>query len=107
MRQEISGHAGARERFEAGDVDSCCAPVELRWRAQQELCGTEAFDDVHGSTAGRTVPERARLDHGRQCRRRGRVSRASKQLEAERQKGGALPVGEEAEVADAHEAARE
>ena len=33
--------------------------------------------------------------------------RATEPLEAEWQEGGALPVGEEAEVADAHEAGRQ
>jgi hypothetical protein len=105
MRQELSVRAGARSEAEDADRGSCCAPVGLRWRAEQELRGREPFDDVHGSAAGRTVPERARLVRGRRCRRSGHVFRATKQLEAERQEGGALPVGEEAEVADAHEAA--
>ncbi len=97
---------GAGARFEGEDADrgSCCAPVGPRWRAEQELRGREPFDDAHSSAAGRTVPERARLVHGRRWRRSGRVSRATKQLETERQEGGALPVGEEAEVANAHEA---
>src|ERR1019366_1423649 len=107
MRQELSVGAGARSEAEDADRGSCCAPFGLRWRAEQELRGREPFDDAHSSTAGRTVPERARLVRGRRCRRRGHVSRATKPLEAERQEGGALPVGEEAEVADAHEAARE
>ncbi len=105
MRQELSVGAGARSEAEDADRGSCCAPVGLRWRAEQELRSREPFDDAHSSAAGRTVPERARLVRGRRCRRRGHVSRAAKQLEAERQEGGALPVGEEAEVADAHEAA--
>jgi hypothetical protein len=88
-------------------VDSCCAPAGIRRRSEKELRGREPFDDAHRSTAGRTVPERARLVRGSRCRRRGHVSRATKQLEAERQEGGALPIGGEAEVADAHEAARQ
>src|SRR5208337_307408 len=50
--------------------------------AEQELRGREPFDDVHGSAAGRTVPERARLDRRWRCRRSGHVFRATKQLEA-------------------------
>jgi hypothetical protein len=69
------------------------------------LRGREPFDDAHSSAAGRTVPERARLVHGRQWRRSGHVFRATKQLETQRQEGGSPPVGEEAEVANAHEAA--
>jgi hypothetical protein len=43
----------------AEDIDraSCFAPFWLRWRAKQELCGGEPFDNVHGSTAERAVPE--------------------------------------------------
>src|SRR5208283_827428 len=105
MRQELSVSAGARSESEDVDRGSCCAPIGLRWRAEQELRGREPFDDAHGSAAGRTVPERARLIRRWRCRRSGHVFRATKQLEAERQEGGALPVGEEAEVADAYETA--
>src|ERR1035437_150417 len=107
MRQELSVGAGARSEAEDADRGSCCAPFGLRWRSEQELRGREPFDEVHGSAASRTVPERARLVRGRRCRRSGHVFRATKQLEAERQEGDALPVGEEAEVADAHEASWE
>src|SRR5258708_37054908 len=91
------------------DVDrgSCCAPVGLRWRAEQELSGGEPFDDVHGSATGRTVPERARLVRRRRCCRSGHVFQATKQLEAERQESGAFPVGKGAEVGDGHETAWE
>src|ERR1022692_689525 len=106
MRQQLSVRAEARSEAKDADRGSCCAPFGLRWRAEQELRGRESFDDVHGSAASRTVPERARLVHGRRCRRNGHVFRA-KQLEAERQEGGAWPVGEEAEVADAHKASWE
>src|SRR5260370_29694324 len=79
----------------------------MRRRSNEKLGGGEALDNLHGSAAERTVPERARLVRGRQCRRRGHVPRATKQLEAERQEGGALPVSEKSEVADAHKAARQ
>src|SRR5260370_20835617 len=46
------------------------------------------------------------IDH-RRCRYRRNLGCALKETEAERQECGPLPVGEEAEVADAHEAARE
>jgi len=87
-------------------VDSCSVLVQRR-RTQQKLSCREPFDEVHSSAAGRTVPERARRVQGRRCRRSGRVFRATKQLEAERQEGGALPIGKESEIADAHEAAGE
>ena len=47
--------AEARARFEAGDVDSCGAPAEMRRRSEEELRGGEALDNLHGSAAERTV----------------------------------------------------
>ena len=49
-------HAGAGARFEAGDVDSCSAPAEMRRRSEEELRGGETLDKLHGSAAERTVP---------------------------------------------------
>jgi hypothetical protein len=52
----IGVRAEAREKFEAGDVDSCGAPAERRRRSEEELRGGEAFDNLHGSAAKRTLP---------------------------------------------------
>jgi hypothetical protein len=79
----------------------------MRRRSDEKLGDGGTLDNLHGSAAERTVPERARRIRGRQCRRRGHVPRATKQLEAERQEGGALSVSEKSEVADAHKAARQ
>ena len=49
-------HAEAGARFEAGDVDSCSAPAEMRGRSEEELGGGETLDNLHGSAAERTVP---------------------------------------------------
>ena len=62
---------------------------------------------MHGSTAHRAVPECMRMIDHRRCRYRRNLGCALKETEAERQECGSLPVGEEAEVADAHEAARQ
>src|ERR1019366_821200 len=43
----------------------------------------------------------------RRCRRIGCLPRASEQMEAERQQSGTSSVGEESEVADAHEGGRQ
>src|ERR1035441_7245537 len=43
----------------------------------------------------------------RRCRRIGYLLRASEQMEAERQQSGTSSVGEESEVADAHEGGRQ
>lgn len=50
--------AEARARFEAGDVDSCGAPAEMRRRSEEKLGGGEALDNLHGSAAKRTLPQR-------------------------------------------------
>ena len=56
MRDTAGVDAQARGRFEAEDVDSCCAPAGMRRRSEEELRGGEALDDLHGSAAERTVP---------------------------------------------------
>jgi hypothetical protein len=50
--------AEARARFEAEDVDSCGAPAEMRRRSEEKLGGGEALDNLHGSAAKRTLPQR-------------------------------------------------
>ena len=55
-RHRTSVRAEARARFEAGDVDSCGAPAEMRRRSEEKLRGGEAFDNLHGSAAERTLP---------------------------------------------------
>ena len=80
-----------------------------RWRARQQLSGGEPLDDMHGASADGTVPVGGRA--GVICSGRCHLSRdvggTREQLEAEWQQPGASSVGEEAEVADAHEAARQ
>jgi hypothetical protein len=48
----------------AGGVDSCSAPAELRWRSEEKLRGGEAFDNLHGSAAKRTLPQRVKGSAG-------------------------------------------
>ena len=55
-RHRSSVRAEARERFGAGDVDSCGASAQTGRRSEHELHGGEALDDLHGSAAERTVP---------------------------------------------------
>ncbi len=98
--------AEARVRFEAGDVDSCGAAAEMRRRSEEELRGGEAFDNMHGSAAKRTLPKRMngqRPRGGARCWRMGLLE----QPETEWKKFCSPPVGEEAEVADAHKASRQ
>ena len=56
-RQRIRVRGEARIEVEDVNRVSCCVPVWLRWRAEQELRGGEPFDDAHGCAADRTVPE--------------------------------------------------
>jgi hypothetical protein len=55
-RHRTSVRAGVGARFEAGDVDSCSAPAEMRRRSEEELRGGETLDNLHGSAAEGTVP---------------------------------------------------
>ena len=65
LRQEFPVRAEARVEAEGGNSGSSDAPIWLRWGAKQELRGGEPFDDAHGSTADRAVPERVVLIGGR------------------------------------------
>ena len=57
-RHRTSVRAEAGARFEAGDVDSSGAPDEMRRRSEEELGGGEVLDNMHGSAAKRTLPQR-------------------------------------------------
>src|SRR5216684_5796835 len=105
-RHRASVRAEARARFEAGDVESCGAPAEMRRRSEEELGGGEALDNMHGSAAKRTLPQRVNGQRGRGgvcCWLIGLLE----QPKTERKEFCPLPIGEEAEVADAHKAARQ
>ena len=88
-------------------MDSSGAPAEMRRRSEEELGGGEALDNLHGSAAERTLPQRVSGERGR----RGSVCcwliGWLEQPETVQKELGSPPVSEEAEVADAHEAARE
>ena len=60
MKDTSGMGAKAREGFEAEDVDSCCAPVGIGRRSEQELSSGEPFDDTHDATAEGTVPVQGR-----------------------------------------------
>ena len=70
--------------------------------SEEELCGREPFDEIHGAMAVRALPERGFCEE--KCFRwRSLV----KQNAAEWQHAGSSAVGEEAEVADAGKAPRQ
>jgi hypothetical protein len=76
----------------------------MRRRSEEELRGGEALDNMHGSAAKRTLPQRV----NGQCGRRGGSGWLIgwlEQSETERKEFCSPSVSEEAEVANAHEAA--
>ena len=88
-----------REGFELERVASCRSR-DQRWRTKLDFSSGESFDDHHRPTTLGARPKIARsgggdLLVGLRCR--------AEQLEAKRQGGGTLAVGQEAEVADTHE----
>ena len=85
-------------------MDSWGAPAEMRRRSEEELRGGEAFDNLHGSAAKRTLRQRVNGQRGRggacAC-----LTGWLEQPQTKRKEFCSPPVGEEAEVADADEAA--
>ena len=85
-------------------MDSCGAPAEMRRGSEEELRGGEALDNLHGSAAKRTLPQRVngpRRKGGAGCWRMGLVEQAR----TEWKEFCSPPVSKKSEVADAHEAA--
>lgn len=98
--------AEARERFETGNVDSCCAAAEMRRRSEEELRGREALDNLHGSAAKWTLPKRVNGERGRGGACYWRTGWLE-QPQSKRKEFRSPLVNEKAEVADAHKAARQ
>jgi hypothetical protein len=67
MRQGFPVRAEARVEAEGGNRGSSGAPVWLRWRAEQELGGREAFNNTDSSAADWTAPKRVSLFGRRLC----------------------------------------
>jgi len=110
-RKTMSGGNGDRLRRHArkradravcGRVISCSRGQEW-WRTELELCGGESFDDGHRSAALGATPQWVGSRSSRRFRFVFRWS-GVESGEAPWQQGGAVSVGEEAEVADADEA---
>ena len=91
-------HARKRaDRAVCGRVISCSRGQEW-WRTELELCGGESFDDGHRSAALGATPQRVGSRSSRGFRFVFRWS-GVESGEAPWQQGGAVSVGEEAEVA--------
>jgi hypothetical protein len=102
-----------------GDVGAGCSRFEMRkngswlfnsWvggrRTESRFGGSEPSYEEHGPAPTRTAPQR-RWSVGCGGRRNGRerlIGLRGEQFEAERQQGGAAPVSEETEVANAYQA---
>ena len=78
----------------------------MRRRSEEKLGGGEALDNLHGSAAKRTLPQRVNGQRRRGDARCWRIGWLE-QPETEWKKLRSASVREEAEVADAHEAARQ
>ena len=106
----VAGYRGA-ERAEARGVLELetvfsCRSGDHRWGTKLDFGSGEPFDDLHSSsTLGTAIKIRSVFGSGGVFFSRRFLCR-TQQLEAKRQKRGAPTVGQEAEVADAHETFR-
>jgi hypothetical protein len=98
-RRRGTEHAETREGFELEKVVSCGNGE--RWRTKLHFYSREPFDDHHRSTTHGAAPEIVRA---RDVLMDLRFRWCAEQLKTKRQESGASPVGQETEVADAHEA---
>ena len=88
---------------EVGIVVSCGGSGEKGWRTKLELDSRESLDDHHRPTTLGTEPKRSGF-LGRGCFWFGLRLNRCEGLPAKWQERGPPPVGEKAEVANAHEA---
>ena len=102
-RQGTEVGSGWKNTFELESVASCRSG-DHRWRTKLDFSSGESFDDHHrpttlGARAKIARPGGGGLLQGLRC--------PAEQLEAKWQGGGPFAVGQDAEVADAHETFRE
>ncbi len=102
-RQGTEVRSGWKHAFELERVASCRSRDHW-WRTKLDFSSGESFDDPHRPTTLGAKPKIVRIRGG--DRLLGLPCR-TEQLEAKRQAGGTFAVGQEAEVADAHETFRE
>ena len=94
--------AETRDGFEFEKVVSC-GSGDCRWRTKLHLGSCEPFDDHHWSTTLGAAPKIGGAIGGGGVWLGRRFLRCAEQVKAKRQKSGTFPVGQEAEVTDAHE----
>ena len=83
-----------------------CSRFDPGWRTKLDLGGSEPFDDLHGAATLTTAIKIRGIFGGGGVMFRLWLWSGAQRLKAKWQKSGAPTVGQEAEVADAHEAFR-
>jgi hypothetical protein len=93
------------QEFRSVTRDSGRKPSGERWRRTKlDFCGGEPFNDHHWSTTLGTASEMVRA---RSVLKGLRFLGCTEELKTKWQESGTPPVGQETEVANAHEAFRE
>lgn len=103
IRQRSTGRGEARRVFVMWKVLSCSNRYH-RWRTKLHLGGRKSLDDYHRSSTLGAAPKIARVLDA--CGVLLHLWCRAEQLKAKRQESGTLPVGQEAEMPDAHVAVR-
>src|SRR5258705_6787960 len=83
-----------------------CGSRDHRWRTKLHFGSRESLDDYHGPSTLGAAPKIARVVGARRVLSGRRSCSQAEQLKAKRQEIGTSPVGQEAEMPDAHEAIR-
>src|SRR6266852_7376570 len=104
IRREATDRAEKRRVFVMLRVVSCGG--DPRWRTKLHLGSREPLDDHHRSSTLGAEPKIARVVGARRVLFGRRSCSQAEQLKAKRQEIGTSPVGQEAEMPDAHEAIR-
>ena len=104
IRREATDRAERRRVFVTLRVVSCGG--DQRWRTKLYLGSGEPLDDHHRSSTLGAEPKIARVVGARRVLSGRRSCSQAEQLKAKRQEIGTSPVGQEAEMPDAHEAIR-
>ena len=100
--QRDTERAEARRVFALETVVSCSS-VDRRWRTKLDFGSSEPFDDLHRPTAFRAAPKFGSVFGAGSLVFGSRFLHRAEQVKAKRQECGTFAIGEETEVADAHE----
>jgi hypothetical protein len=95
-----------RTEFFAFERVVSCGSRNHWWRTELDLSSGEPLDDLHGSATVGTAIKIRSVFGGGSVLFRWWLWGCAQQLKAKRQKSGAPPVGQKAEMSDAHETLR-